>query len=229
MTDPIPVPGAQRPMSHASPRNRAHGPSAPLPATIWLPDPAQSSEPPAADRVLPDWATAKIRSEFARRPGHPPAPLLRISIPDTAPGMDTRIRCTLDTDDADTTTASLLLGELHPDALPAPGDRLAPLSTEMSAAMENGWPGFFHRAHCLLPANGTLLLAARQRRSDGTLADPLGSLIAAARTAGFTYLQHIVIAHARPDGDSLVPSPPDDADPGVTHSDLIVFSAIHYA
>ncbi|PGH46836.1 RNA methyltransferase [Streptomyces sp. Ru87] len=41
-----------------------------------------------------------------------------------------------------------------------------------------------------------LLLAARQRRDAGVLTDPLGSLVACARTAGFRYLQHIVVAHA---------------------------------
>ncbi len=95
--------------------------------------------------------------------------------------------------------------------------------------MEDGWPGFFHRAHRILPADGLLLLATRQRRDAGVLTCPLGSLIACARTAGFRCLQHIVIAHAHPAADRLVPMPPADASPGVTHSDLIVLSAIHHA
>jgi hypothetical protein len=95
--------------------------------------------------------------------------------------------------------------------------------------MEDGWPGFFHRAHRVLPPDGLLLLATRQRRDTGILTDPLGSLIASARTAGFRYLQHIVIAHAHPAGNHIVPTPPTDASPGVAHSDLIVLSAIHHA
>ncbi|MGH1555521.1 hypothetical protein ACRAWF_38045 [Streptomyces sp. L7] len=51
----------------------------------------------------------------------------------------------------------------------------------MPGALEDRWPGFFHRTHRLLPAGGILLLATRQRRSAGRLTDPLGALIASAR------------------------------------------------
>ena len=97
----------------------------------------------------------------------------------------------------------------------------------MPGALEDGWPGFFHRAHRLLPANGFLLLATRQRRDSGRLTDPLGALIASARTAGFRYLQHIVVVYGHPVGDRLVPALPADAPCGVTHCDLFVLSAIH--
>ncbi|WP_234326812.1 hypothetical protein [Streptomyces sp. NRRL S-337] len=102
-------------------------------------------------------------------------------------------------------TLSLLLAELHPNALPAPTGNPMGGASEMPGAMEDGWPGFFHRAHRLLPADGLLLLVTRQRRDDGILTDPLGSLIACARTAGFRYLQHVVVAHAHPADDRLVP------------------------
>ncbi|MGP3949648.1 hypothetical protein [Streptomyces sp. 7N604] len=209
-----------------TPRTR---PASPLPTTIWLPDPDQPDAAPAAGSVLPYWAIDKIRTEFIHRPGHLPAPLLKISIRDTAPGMDARTPCTTHADAADGTAsgAPVLLAELHPDTLPA--EPLPSAVTEMPGAMENGWPGFFHRAHRLLPADGLLLLATRQHREGGVLTDPLGHLIAAARTAGFRYLQHIVIAHAHAVEDRLVPAPPIDASPGVIHSDLIVLSAIHHA
>ncbi|MEV7523721.1 hypothetical protein [Streptomyces sp. NPDC091371] len=195
-----------------------------------LPAPNEPDAAPAPGRVLPDWAVETIRVQYTRRPGRTSAVLLKISFQDAAPGMDARARCTTYTDAGGTTgTAQVLLAELHPDALPTPHDDLPAAGSEMPGAMEDGWPGFFHRAHRVLPHDGLLLLATRQRRDTGILTDPLGSLIASARTAGFRYLQHIVIAHAHPSGNHLVPAPPIDASPGVAHSDLIVLSAIHHA
>lgn len=208
----------------------------PLPTTIWLPAPDEAHTAPTPGSVLPAWAIQRIRDEFTRRPGRLPAPLLKIHIRDTEPGMDARTPCTTHTDTTDsdgmTSTPPVLLAELHPDVIPAtPYDAtLAPTPTGgMHGAMEDGWTGFFHRAHRLLPADGLLLLATRQRRDEGILTDPLGSLTACARTAGFRYLQHIVIAYAHPADDRLVPAPPGDASPGVAHCDLILLSAIHHA
>ncbi|WP_226962438.1 hypothetical protein [Streptomyces sp. C8S0] len=99
----------------------------------------------------------------------------------------------------------------------------------MPGAIEDGWPGFFHRAHRLLPEGGFLLLATRQRRDGGRLTEPLGTLIAAARTAGFRYLQHTVVVYGHPVGDRLVPILPKDASIGVAHCDLIALSAIRHA
>lgn len=207
----------------------------PLPVTIWLPPSDHPQAAPAPGRVLPGWAVDKIRTEYTRRPSHPPAALTRISIHDTGPGMDTRTPSTTepaaphDTADADDRAAHVLLAELHPDTLPIPGDTRCPQAPSgMPGAMEDGWPGFFHRAHRFLPDAGLLLLATRQRRDDGVLTDPLGTLIACARTAGFRYLQHIVIAHARPVERRLVPELPADVSPGVSHSDLLVLSAIRH-
>jgi hypothetical protein len=202
----------------------------PLPTTIWLPAPDQPHAAPAPGSVLPDWAIEQIRTEYAHHPDHTPAPLLTIRIRDTDPGMDARTPCTThpDPDPGTVGPAPVLLAELHPDTLPAPDNPLAPPVSEMPGAMEDGWPGFFHRAHRLLPADGLLLLATRQRRDLGVLTDPLGSLVACARTAGFRYLQHIIVAHAHPAGTHLEPLPPTDASPGVAHSDLVVLAAIHH-
>ncbi|WP_055548979.1 hypothetical protein [Streptomyces sp. NBRC 110028] len=204
--------------------------SRPLPTTIWLPNPDDPEHVPAPEGVLPVWAIDKIRAEFAHRPGHVPAPLITIRINDAGPGMDARTRSvTYATDPSGVRRPSrgpVLLAELHPDTLPASDDTLLPSTEDMPGAMENGWPGFFHRAHRLLPGDGLLLLAARQRRDAGCLTDPLGPLIAAARTAGFCYLQHIVIVHGHPSGDRIEPTPIKGAPPGLIHSDLLVLSAI---
>ncbi|WP_033329445.1 hypothetical protein [Streptomyces yerevanensis] len=207
--------------------------SHPLPTTTWFPGPDEPNAAPIPGAVLPAWAIDKIRIEFVGRPGHQPAPLLKIAIRDTAPGMDARIPSTpfaAAADDEDATSRpSILLAELHPDALPAPADDLPAVGGGMPGAQEDGWPGFFHRAHRLLPANGILLLATRQRREAGRLTDPLGTLIAGARTAGFRYLQHIVVVYGHPVGDRLVPAPPPDVSRGVAHCDLIALSAITHA
>lgn len=203
-----------------------HTTSRPLPTTIWLPGPGDPTTTPDPGSVLPSWAIDKIHTEFTDHP----APVIKIRIRDTEPGMDARTRCVTypATPDSESTTsrAPVLLAELHPDALPDPGHERHPFHDEMPGAMENGWSGFFHRAHRLLPGDGLLLLATRQRRDTGRLTDPLGSLIAAARTAGFRYLQHIVIVHGHLADDHIMPTPPEDAPPGLIHSDLIVLSAI---
>ncbi|MGV4928327.1 hypothetical protein K2224_37365 (plasmid) [Streptomyces sp. BHT-5-2] len=213
------------PRTPHTPRPRA---TRPLPTTIWLPAPDQPHAAPTPGTVLPDWAIERARTVFTTRADQRPAPLLKISVRDTEPGMDTRTPVLTYTDGAPS-RLSLLLAELHPDALPTPTN--APTcggASEMPGAMEDGWPGFFYRAHRLLPADGLLLLATRQRRDEGILTDPLGSLIACARTAGFRYLQHVIVAHAHPADDRLIPTPPTDASPGVAHSDLIALSAIHH-
>lgn len=204
-----------------------------LPTTIWFPDPDEPNAAPIPGAVLPAWAIDKVRTEFVDRPDHRPAPLLKIAIRDTEPGMDARIPCASFSAAADDEGArgkpSILLAELHPDALPAPADSLPAGGGELPGALEDGWPGFFHRAHRLLPAHGFLLLATRQRRDSGRLTDPLGALIASARTAGFRYLQHIVVVYGHPVGDRLVPAPPPDASRGVAHCDVIALSAITHA
>ncbi|MGE6737674.1 hypothetical protein, partial [Streptomyces sp. NPDC059900] len=214
------------------PRRRSpavrRGTSAQLPTTIWLPAPDDSADTPAG-QVLPDWAMGKLRTEFTRTSGQRPAPLLRLAINDIRAGMDARSRCTphraTDAGPEVNPGSSVILAELHPDTLPC-----APLHSgygpEERGAMDDGWPGFFHRAHRLLRADGLLLLATRQRRDAGQLTDPLGLLIATARTAGFRYLQHIAVVHGHAIEDRIAPAPPDATTPELIHSDLIVLSAV---
>ena len=199
------------------------------PPTLWLPDhptplPAQrhapdpEAAPPSA--VLPAWVIDRIRTEFTRphQAEHLPLPLLRLAIPDNRPGMDARTRCTTDGPGAVCSRRAVVLAELHPDALPA---RWAAPHPE--AAECDDWPGFFHRTHRLLNRGGFLLIAARQQRIAGRLTDPLGALIAHARTAGFVYLQHIVVVHGQPVGDCLEPAPEPGMPSGLLHSDLLAF------
>jgi hypothetical protein len=193
----------------------------------------RSPRPAVPGCVLPAWAIDKIRTDFVGHPEHLPVSLLKIAIRDMAPGVDPHIPATAFTTHPTNEDAPkrmrILLAELHPDALPVPGEPMAPATDDMLGTTQEGWPGFFHRAHRLLPDDGYLLLATRQRRDSGRLTDPLGALIAVARTAGFRYLQHIVVAYAHLDGDQLVPAPPSDASQGVTHCDLIALGVIRHA
>jgi hypothetical protein len=179
---------------------------------------AQSAESSSSD-ILPAWAVERIRSEFTRprQPGQLPLPLLRLAVPDHRPGMDARTRCTGDTP-AFFARRAVILAELHPDALPANTG-----ATHPDAVDTGDWPGFFHRTHRLLTRGGFLLAAARQQRTAGRLTDPLGALVAHARTAGFTYLQHIVVVHGHAAGDRIVPTPAPGMPAGLVHSDLLVF------
>ncbi|MEV5283400.1 hypothetical protein [Streptomyces sp. NPDC052811] len=198
----------------------------PLSTSIWLPGPRDVDTSPAFPAVLPDWAIDKIRTEFTHRPGHQPAPLWRLAIRDTDPDMDVHTPCVADhlPDGGKSRRTPVILAELHPDTLPA-GAPHTHYGTDEQGAIDDGWPGFFHRTHRLLRADGLLLVAARQRRDAGALTDPLGLLIATARTAGFRYLQHIVIVHGHAVEDRIVPAPPEGAPPGLIHSDLLVLRA----
>ncbi|WP_405598133.1 hypothetical protein [Streptomyces sp. NBC_00081] len=197
-----------------------------MPATVWLPGLRDTETTRTAPAVLPSWAIDRIRAEFTHRPGRTPAPLLRLTIGDIDEGMDARTPCTEDTDHAHKSSRStpVLLAELHPATLPT-ADVHSHYGSDEQGAIDDAWPGFFHRAHRLLHGNGLLLLATRQRRDADRLTDPLGLLVAGARTAGFRYLQHIVVVHGHAVGDRIVPAPPDDASPGVIHCDLLVLRA----
>ncbi|MEV5944320.1 hypothetical protein [Streptomyces sp. NPDC051994] len=185
---------------------------------------------PIFPAVLPDWAINRIRTKFTDRPGGECAPLWRLAIGDTDGAMDARTPCTVDRirGVGNARRTPVILAELHPDTLPTAAPHSGHGSDEQGA-IDDGWPGFFHRVHRLLRAESVLLLATRQRREAGKLTDPLGLLIATARTAGFRYLQHIVIVHGHPVGDRIVPAPPEGAPSGLVHSDLLVLSAVHTA
>ncbi|MBC9718042.1 hypothetical protein H9Y04_36465 [Streptomyces sp. TRM66268-LWL] len=205
-------------------------PTNPLPTTLWIPASDEATDTPAG-HVLPDWAVARAELEFCARTGHRRPGMLRVAIADTGCGMDARTSCTAHDSTGCAQTPgrpAVILAELHPDTVPS-----APVSTAYGpgerGAIDDGWPGFFHRAHRVLPADGLLLIAARQRRESGRLTDPLGLLIATARTAGFRYLQHIAVVHGHLDGDRINPAPPDPGTPELIHSDLLVLSPVRTA
>ncbi|MBA0049787.1 hypothetical protein E0L36_02365 [Streptomyces sp. AJS327] len=143
-------------------------------------------------------------------------------------GVDARARVAACADPSDSVTGiTLLLAEIHPDTFTEPSPSppaplLDPLPTHRQV-----WSDFLHRALRLLPPDGILLIATRQHRSPQGLFDPLGDLTAAARSAGFLYLQHVVVVHARAAEDRLQPPAATEALPnGLSHSDLLLFSPL---
>ncbi|MGI5352986.1 hypothetical protein ACQEU8_33130 [Streptomyces sp. CA-250714] len=225
---------APLPMRHHT-RSTAPQPAAdrtsPLPATVWLPPADEPHPAPADDQVLPPWAIERICTQIIPRPGDLPSPLLRVRINETGevdsgPSLDARARITSypREDGAELPLPPLLLAEFHPDTLRVPGDAALAALSEPLPAPQDAWPGFFYRAHRLLPPEGILLVATRQQRDEGQLTDPLGELTASARTAGFCYLQHLVITHLHPDSGRLPAPTDDDTAGGLIHSDLLLFS-----
>lgn len=229
---------APQPMRHhtgpAEPQPAA-GRMPPLPATVWLPPLDEPHPAPGDEEVLPRWAIEKIRSQIIPRPDDRPSPLLRVHINETADphcsaSLDARARVTSYlqphplSDGAQDQSPPLLLAEFHPDTLRTPTTGVpAPLSEPLPDP-QDAWPGFFQRAHRLLPPEGILLVATRQQRDDGQLTDPMGELTASARTAGFRYLQHLVITHLHPDAEQHPNPPAEDLAGGLNHSDLLIFS-----
>ena len=215
------------------PTSRPAGTNISLPATIWL-APVTSGRPPAdpageTGDLVPPWAIQRIRTEFTHRRGQTPAPLLHIDVPDLDAGMDQRARHLQDDlpHQQGLPGRPVLLAQFRPEAV------AAAMSVEPHAATDqNGLPGFFYRAHRLLRHGGLLLVACRQQhRQDGELTDPCGHLVAAARSAGFVYRQHILIVHATARGNHLHPAPcapePQPARPRrhrTIHTDLLMFT-----
>ncbi|MEV0093750.1 hypothetical protein [Streptomyces sp. NPDC050738] len=197
------------------------------PNNLWVPPTGTSTLVPTPPDVLPNWALERVRTEFCQRPDRLPAALLRVRINDTAPGMDARATTRRDTGHApgQGRPSTVLLAELHPDTLPTATPHSA-YGADGQGALDDGWPGFFHRAHRLLQADDLLLIATRQRRDAGRMTDPLGLLISTARTAGFRYLQHLAVVHGTLGTDTIHPTPPDPTTPELIHSDLLVLDVV---
>lgn len=135
---------------------RPHSPhTTELSATIWLPAADEPNPAPIPGAVLPAWAIDKIRTDYVGHAEDQPVPLFKIAVRDMAPGTDARIptvRHTTPDNGQDTLfSPRIILAELHPDALPTPTASPVPAGGDMPGALDDGWPGFFHRTHRILP------------------------------------------------------------------------------
>jgi hypothetical protein len=210
------TPQGRRPCPAPAPRPAGRG----LPLSVWpgLPAPCGHPDTGPCGGPVTTAAAARVIESFSR-PGD------LIAAPAGSPAA------------AAAGAAGRSFRAIPAAALTGRGDR--------AAWIRPGWPAspadLAIAAHCGHPCcaapgdgpGGGLLLAACERllRPGGTLAvitagpDPAhpGTVVAAARAAGFLYTQHIVLLHAAIDGDRLDPGPAAPCG-AAAHTDLLVFA-----
>jgi hypothetical protein len=180
------LPGASR---GGSPLVPTHG-SPGVPHTVWLPPRHAVTSRAVASSALPGWALERACAQFAPA-GGPTALLL-------TPGPSHTERTARPTntapvwlgaaelvDLADVGRARLALGILLAD--PGPAGSLEPRPS----------PGFFAQIRAALRPGAVLLIHTHTAHTASGLYDPAGGLLHCARSAGFTYLQHLVLIHHR--------------------------------
>jgi hypothetical protein len=191
MSAPHATPHTGKTPAGISPRTCAlvptHG-SPGVPHSVWLPPHGAVRAPAVAGSALPVWALERACAQFA--PSGGPAAVLRPPGPghtertaratDAAPAW---LATALAVDLADTGRARLDLALMLAD--PAPGPLAA---TELL-------PGFFAEIRAALRPGAVLLIHTHPAHTKDGMHEPAGELLHAARTAGFAYLQHLVLVH----------------------------------
>ena len=170
-----------------SPLIPTHG-SPGVPHSVWLPPKNAITSPAITGSVLPVWALNRACAQFAPHGGPaavllPPGPGYRertARATGAAPGW---LCAAPAVDLADAGRARLVLALVLADPAPtAVGepDTLAAFFAEVRAAL---CPG------------AVLLIHTHLTHAKDGMHDPAGLLLRAARTAGFAYLQHLVVVH----------------------------------
>ncbi|MDT0267237.1 hypothetical protein RM844_13175 [Streptomyces sp. DSM 44915] len=186
-------------------------------------------EQPAANAgsLLPPWAVRRLRAECTP-PGRraTETPLLRLDVRDNGLGVRESTYLRASCDHAIRRGAPLVLSQVTPELARDLVDRVR----ESHLALA----GFFHRTYRLLhDSTGTLVVACRQQHAaSAELIDSCPVLIASARSVGFFYRRHIVVAHTtarptelEPTDDTPVDEPAANARRHRTiHTDLLVFT-----
>lgn len=176
-----------------SPLIPTHG-SPGVPHSVWLPPAGAATAPALAGSTLPGWALERACAQFAPH-GGPAAVLLppgpghaeRTARPtDAAPGW---LSIAAPVDLADVGRARLALALLLAEPTPT-GAVFASNRPEAVA-------GFFAQIRAALRPGGMLLIHTHPMHTEAGLLDPAGALLRAARAAGLTYLQHLVLVHHR--------------------------------
>jgi len=209
----------ERPVHAPGPRaGRPAGPGVPL--SVWAGLPAPDCAPPGQPRGGPvtTAAAARITGSFSW-PGD-----LIVNI-DGSPAVT----------EAAAAAGRVVLGLTPGGAarLLVPGDPDA----GTAALVITGCPGpepdggglLYAASERVLRPGGVLAVITPGPGGDGPPGDLAGHAVAAARAAGLTYAQHIVLVHAAIHGDRLDPAGPAPATgspPGGTrvHTDLLVFT-----
>jgi hypothetical protein len=181
--------------SHGTVLIPTHG-SPGIPHSVWLPPKNASHSPAFTGSALPAWALDRACAQFAPQGG--PAALL---LP-PGPGYTERtahptgaapawLAAAQPADLADTGRARLALALVLADPTP-----------DMATDPQH-MAGFFAEIRAALRPDAPLLIHTHPQHTKDGMHDPAGTLLHAARAAGFVYTQHLVLVHHR-----LITPPP---------------------
>ncbi len=192
-----------------SPLIATHG-SPGVPHSVWLPPHNADRSPAVTGSVLPGWALERACAQFAPA-GGPAAVLLP-----PGPGYTERTARA-------TGAAPGWLGAAEPVELADAGRARLALALLLADPNPDGAPepeklaGFFAEIRAALRPGAVLLVHTHPAHTKVGMHDPAAGLLRAARTAGFAYLQHLVLVH-HPLTDSASPRAlRGDAHPGAAH------------
>lgn len=184
---------------------------------------AENRDLPYGTSALPAWAANRVIAEFCPdhaltaiidhgTSGNPTQIRTRLFTPRHFPGTGTILDTVTDPNPgngASRGAASLALAILHQDTAPqeisaetdtenADGDWLARIGPVLQAA------------RAVLREGGVLAVPVPRPTPGPGFTDPTGAIISAARSAGFSYLQHIVLLDAAIDGETLTAALPQE-------------------
>ena len=196
-----------------SPLIPTHG-SPGVPHSVWLPPRGAVGSPAVAGSVLPGWALERACAQFAPT-GGPAAVLLP-----PGPGYTERTARA-------TGAAPGWLGAAQPVELADAGRARLALALALALVLADPNPGgtsepeklagFFAEIRAALRPGAVLLVHTHPTHTEAGMHDPAAGLLRAARTAGFTYLQHLILVH-HPLTDSALPRVlRGTAQPGAAH------------
>ena len=182
-----------------------------IPATVWFdrdwaPDDDEQLDREHAGRVLPDWAVDRLLEEY-RPDDHAVAYAAYAPAPTYGEyGCDRSAHHDIEGPE----TVGLAVIEFHPPHT-AEEFRARNLDPRQTDAPGEYLRSALAETHNILIRNGIAAVALSHSR--GTrFTDRTGEVIAAARAAGFAYLQHLVVIDAPVAGDAI-PVPPRAAWP----------------
>jgi hypothetical protein len=170
-----------------SPLIPTHG-SPGVPHSVWLPPRGAVLSPAVACSVLPGWALERACAQFAPA-GGPAAVLLP-----PGPGYTERTA-------HPTGSAPGWLGAAQPVELADAGRARLALALLLAEPVPDGvtepqkLPGFLAEIRAALRPGAVLLVHTHPAHTKAGMHDPAAGLLRAARRAGFTYLQHLVLIH----------------------------------
>lgn len=157
-----------------------------VPHSVWLPPCRAERAAAVAGSALPVWALERACAQFAPTGG--PAAVLR----PPGPGHVERTARATDAAPAWLATAPAV------DLADAGRARLAlalVLADPAPSALTELLPGFFAEIRAALRPGALLLIHTHPAHTKDGMHDPAADLLPAARTAGFAYLQHLVLVH----------------------------------